>query len=1152
MVPKRGPEDPRHTPRSRPLSATRPRRGAALRRLALVSSLLGLAALSLQSLDTASAASAPPLVTDPASLVNPLIGTSGAVNTFPGPDVPFGMMQWGPDTTPHRAQGGGYEYDSTKISGFSLTHVSGPGCDVAGDLPILPVSGALPASPSSATADFSHDDEKTAIGSYTVTDKSGVTTELTDTTRAGLGRFTFPAGADGNLLLKLSGGATQVDGTRVKVVSDREVSGSVDSGHFCGAGNRYTLHFDIKFNRPFASSGTWVGSTVNPNATSLTAGRTAAPATTGEQGKALHEKHFTVPPAHSPVVHPTSGARTVAGAKSTSGANSPAATGGSAQSASSAPVTGANGMYLTFGTASSTSVTAAVGISYTSDDNAAGNLSKEVTGWNLDKLRTASHDAWNGLLGRVAIGGGSHDQQVQFYTALYHALLHPNVFSDDNGQYMGMDDQVHKLSKGQKAQYANYSGWDTYRSQTQLMAVAAPTVAGDVVTSMLNGYDQTGLLPKWASNNGESYVMVGDPGTAIIADAYAFGATNFDTAHALEAMEHEATTPNQDRPGEAVRDAKGYLPLDENDYGCCNFYGPVSTQLEYDSADYALASFAKSLGKTADYKKFATRAQDWMNVFNPQTGYMQGRNKDGSFAGGFTPGTSNGFVEGTSAQYTPMVPFDVKQLITARGGAAAYSSYLDSLLDDITQPGGTDADLSNEPSLEIPWEYDYLGQPWKTQDAVRQAQTKLYFNAPVGSFGNDDLGAMSSWYVWSSLGMYPETPGTDTLALGSPAFPVAKVTFGNGKQVSINAPQAAPDAPYVQSLDVKGKEYGKAWLTFDQFRSARTLDFALATTPSTTWAAGADAAPPSDTTGGQRVLAATGPTSDGLIVAPGGSGEATLKLTNLGDQAATVDWKATASSGVSLGASSGSLTVPASATAQARVPVTAGDTEGAYSVTFALTDHTSGADLGSATLRVAVAQPGALWPYESNEGVYPDGTHFSGGFDDGGWAYSQNQLTAAGVTNGGKITTDGVTYTWPTVAAGKPDNLEVGGQTIPQPADSSGAYLGLLGSATNAATDGSGVPGDLTVTYTDGSTSQAHVVFSDWTLNGGATQPLPGNTAAITTTYRNTGDGGRDNVKAYVFSVKVPLDAGKTVASVTLPVTGASGTVHLFALGYGS
>ncbi|WP_235002525.1 lectin [Actinacidiphila paucisporea] len=1098
----------------------------------MAGSLLSLAALPLQSLESASAASAPAPVTDPASLVNPLIGTSGAVNTFPGPDMPFGMMQWGPDTTPHRAQGGGYEYNSTKISGFSLTHVSGPGCDVAGDVPILPVSGALSGNLSDTAAQFAHSNEKTGIGSYTVTDASGVTTELTDTTRAGLGRFTFPAGSRGNLLLKLSGGATQVDGTRVKVVGNREVSGSVDSGHFCGAANRYTLHFDIKFNRPFTTSGTWVGGTINPDAKALTAGRTAAPAPSGRTS--------TAKAAPSPVVHPVAGAA------------SSAAAGGAAKPAA-APVTGANGMYLTFDTASSTAVTAAVGISYTSDDNAAANLASEVSGWNPDKLRDASHQAWNDVLGRIAVGGGSHDQQVQFYTALYHALLHPNVFSDDNGQYMGMDNQVHKLAKGQKAQYANYSGWDTYRSQTQLMATVAPRQTGDVVTSMLNGYDQTGLLPKWASNNGESYVMVGDPGTSIIADAYAFGVRNFDSAHALEAMKHQATTPNQDRPGEAVRAAKGYLPLDENDYGCCNFYGPVSTQLEYDSADYALASFAKSLGKTADYTTFATRAQDWMNVFNPQTGYMQGRNKDGSFAGGFTPGTSNGFVEGTSAQYTPMVPFDLKQLITARGGAAAYASYLDSLLDDITEPGGTDADLSNEPSLEIPWEYDYLGQPWKTQDAVRRAQTGLYFNAPVGSFGNDDLGAMSSWYVWSSLGMYPQTPGTDTLALGSPAFPVAKVTFGNGKQVTVNAPQAAPDAPYVQALDVKGKEWNTAWLTFDQFRTAKTLDFALSTQPSTSWASGPDAAPPSDTTGSGRVLAATGPTSDGLILAPGASGDATLRLTNLGSKAATVDWTATAPPGVTLGATSGSLTVPPSQSAQAPVPVTAGDTEGAYSVSFALTDHTSGADLGSATLRVAVAQPGALWPYESNKGVYADGTHFTGGFDDGGWAYSQNALSAAGASSGGKVTADGITYTWPTTTvAGQPDNLEVSGQTIPQPAGSTGHFLGLLGSATNAPTDGSGVPGELTVTYTDGSTAKATVAFSDWTLNGGSAQPLPGNTAAITTAYRDTASGGRDTVKAYVFSVKVPLDPAKTVASLTLPVTGAAGTVHLFAFGYGS
>ncbi|WBO62717.1 lectin [Streptomyces camelliae] len=1109
-----------------------------------------MAALPLTAGGSAHAASTatPAFVKDPASLVNPLIGTSGAVDTFPGPDMPAGMVQWGPDTAPHRPDGGGYEYNDNKISGFSLTHVSGPGCPVAGDLPILPVTGALSGSLGGTSVGFSHADEQAGIGYYKVTDASGVKTELTDTTRAGLGRFTFPAGRQANLLFKLSGGATQVDGTRVQVVNDREISGAIDSGHFCGASNRYTLHFDIKFDQPFTASGTWVGSTINPDATSLKAGKVQQ-TPQAPKSAPLKEKHFTVPAKPAPTIHGS-------GAKA-SGTPSPTPSAGTASRSSATveaaqpPTTGANGMYLTFDTSTHPTVSAKVGISYTDDAGAADNVATEIRTWNLDTVEQANHKAWNAVLNKLQIGGGTPDQQAQFYTALYHALLHPNIFSDDNGRYMGMDNQVHKLTRGQKAQYANYSGWDTYRSQTQLMAMVEPEVAGDVVTSMLNGYDQTGLLPKWASNNGESYVMVGDPAAGIIADAYAFGATGFDTGKALAALQHEATAANNDRPGESVRDARGYLPLDEGDYGCCNFYGPVSTQLEYDSADYAFAAFAKSLGNTAVYEKFATRAQDWMNVFNPQTGYLQGKDKDGQFAGGFTPGTSNGFVEGTSAQYTPMVPFNLKQLIQARGGADAYSSYLDSLLDDITNPGNTNADLSNEPSVEIPWEYDYTGRPWKTQAAVRKAQQELYFNAPVGSFGNDDLGAMSSWYVWSELGLYPETPGTDTLALGSPVFPVAQVTFAGGRTVRIDAPQAAPDAPYVQSLSVKGKEWKTSWLTYGQFKGAGSIDFTLGTQPDPSWASDPSAAPPSDTTGGGRVLAATGPSSDGLVLQPGTSGDGTLDLTNLGSAAVTVGWQATAPSGVTLDTASGSLTVPASGRAEAKVHVTAGASEGTFPVTFALTDHTTGAALGGATLRVAVAKAGALWPYDTNEGVYPDGSSFSGGFDNGGWALSQNALSAAGVTSGSTLTVDGISYTWPTVTSGQLDNLEMAGQTISMPAGTSGASLGLLGAATNAPTDGSGVSGTVTVTYTDGTVSKATVGFSDWTLGGGSGKPLPGDTTAVTTAYRNTGSGGRDNVKTYVFATKVPLDPSKQVASITLPVTGSTGTDHLFAYGFG-
>ncbi|MEU6514876.1 lectin [Streptomyces sp. NPDC046978] len=1095
------------------------------RRLAAVS-VLAMAALPLQALGAVSAFAAPAFVGDPASLVNPLIGTSGEVDTFPGPDMPFGMMQWGPDTTPHRALGGGYEYNDSKISGFSLTHMSGPGCSAGGDVPLLPLTGSLSGDLGGTSVGFSHDNEHAALGSYGVKDDNGVSTELTTTTRAGLGRFTFPGSDDSHLLLKLSGGATQIDGTRAQVVNDHEVIGAVQSGHFCGAANTYTIHFDIKFDHPFTGSGTWAGSTVNPDAKALRLGRPKQTLSKGSPDS-LAERHFTVPAAPAPSVH--GGAGTQGGTQS------------------GPPVTGANGMYLTFDTTSARTVTAAVGISYTSDANARANLTKEVKGWDFDTTRAANHAAWNAVFDRVRIAGGTRDQQTQFYTALYHALLHPNVFSDDNGQYMGMDDQIHTVAKGQQAQYANYSGWDTYRSQTQLMAMVEPKVTGDVVTSMLNGYDQTGLLPKWAQNNGESYVMVGDPADGIIAGARAFGAQNFDVSHALDAMVHEATRPNNDRPGESLRDTKGYLPIDGADWGCCNFYGPVSTQLEYDSADYAIAALAKSLGRNDVYTTFASRAQDWQNVFNPQSGYLQAKKADGEWATGFAPGTSNGFVEGTSAQYTPMVPFNLKALIAARGGAQAWSSYLDSLLSDIADPSATDANLSNEPSLEIPWEYDYVGQPWKTQQAVREAQQKLYFNAPVGSFGNDDLGAMSSWYVWSELGMYPQTPGTDVLALGSPVFTRAQVTLPSGRTLNINAPQAASDAPYVQSLAVNGKAWNKAWTTFDALKNGGTLDYTLGTHADTGWAAADGSAPPSDSTGQRDVLASAGPSGVGLVLSPDGSGTGTLDVSNIGSRAQTVHWTAQAPSGVSLPASSGSFDVGANGTAQQQIKVTAGGTEGVYPVLFSLTDG-AGTSLGSVALRVVVARPGELWPYYTTQGVYPDGTRFTGGFDGGGWAYSKDALAAAGVNGGAQSTADGITYTWPAFGSGKDDEIELAGQRIPLAGPSGASWLGLLGAATNAPSTGSS--SQVTVTYEDGTTSTGTAVFSDWTLNAGSSKPVSQDTTVVSMPYRVTGSGGQDSVTTYVFATRIPVDPAKQVASVELAAAD-DGTNHVFAVGFG-
>ncbi|WP_295698452.1 GH92 family glycosyl hydrolase [Lapillicoccus sp.] len=1060
----------------RPLRAWRPLL-AVVGALSLATAGAGVSVAStpLNPSANASAATAPtPRVPgELAGYVNPLIGTSGFVDTFPGPDMPFGMVQWGPDTSPDRPAGGGYEYTDSAISGFSLSHVSGPGCGAGGDIPMLPFVGAAGTDPGSLTQPFTHTGEVAQAGFYKVTTGAGpsaVTTSMSTTTRAGISTMAFPAGSDAHLVLKLAGSATTVDGTTASVIGNNEVIGSVTTGHFCGQGspaeNDYTLHFDLRFQQPFTASHV-VGTSANG---------------------------------------------------------------------------GPGAIVLDFATTTHPTVVAKVGVSYTSDANAAQNLGAEIPGWSVGTVRTAARQAWNDVLGKIEIGGGSHDQQVQFYTAIYHALLHPNVFSDVNGQYMGFDNAIHTTDPGH-VEYATYSGWDIYRSQVQLAALVAPQQTSDSVRSMLHQYEQMGQLPKWAMNNGESYVMVGDPADPIIADAWAFGARDFNTDEALTAMVTEATQSSKIRPGQTTRDVKGYIP-DDGSYGCCNFYGSASTQLEYDTADYSIAAFARSLGNNSVYTRFATRSQDWQNIFNPATGYIQAKMNDGSWAPGFTPGTSRGMVEGSAAQYTPMVPHNIKALIAVRGGNAAYVTYLDSLFTSIDQPSSTNADLSNEPSLEIPWEYTYAGAPWKTQKVVRDAQQQLYFNKPVGSFGNDDLGAMSSWYVWSNLGLYPETPGTDTLVIGSPVFPTAIVHLANGKSITITAPNAAPNAPYVQSLTRNATPQTKTFLTGSQFLKGTNLVFDLGTTPNTSWGTAATDAPPSDATGQQDTFVSASPTE--VILQPGMSTTATVTVTNLANQRKTVKWKATPPAGLTVTPASGTLSVPALGKASATTALTAGATaDGRYAVSFAFTS--GGTILPTSSISVAVAKPGEVWPFYTNAGITDDNNTGAASFDGGGWSYSAQALAASGVTPGSTVTADGVSYVWPNEPVASPDNIEAAGQTIPLLVPAGATKIGLLGSASNAGSSGAG--GAVTVTYTDGTTSSFDAFFSDWTLSGGSGTPVPGNTTAVSTTYRNASGNQQDPVKTFAFSVSAPLTAGKTVASITLPMS-MGGDAHVFAIGF--
>ena len=737
-------------------------------RLVTVAAMVALLAAAILpgALATADPANAA-LVPDPAAEVNPFIGTADDGNDFPGADTPFGMLQWSPDTV-SRPDGGGYAYGDSAITGFSLTHLGGPGCRAAGDIPVLPVTGAaaLATAAPTATDSFSHAGEAASAGYYRVALANGVTTQLTATTRTGLADFSFPARAQAALILRLAGSQRQVLATSFTVVSHTEIEGWATSGNFCGAGNKYTIHFDMQFSRPFTGVASY--------------GRVGA------------------------------GPATVA---------------------------------LSFGTGAGR-LLAKAGISYVSVANARLNLAAEDRGWSFTATRDRASAAWNALLGRVRIGGGSAAEQAVFYTALYHSLLYPSVFSDDNRQYLGVDGRVHTVDPGHAAFYTNFSGWDIYRAQAQLEALVDPDAASDAAQSMLDDYAQGGTLPKWMQNNVETYFMVGDPADPVLADYYAFGARHFDAGTALADMIAEATTPGPDRPGLSDLEQLGFVPVG-GDYGCCNYYEPVSTTLEYDTDDFAISALAGALGQRAAQAKFLDRAQDWRNVLNPVSHLDQRRGVDGSWEPGFEPRSTSGFVEADSLVYTGMVPFNLAGLIQAKSGRAAMSDYLNTVLDNLTGADG-DAWLGNEPSLELPWEYDYIGQPAQTEATVRQAEDELWTDTPDGNGdGNDDLGGLSAWYVWSALGLYPMTPGTSDLALGSPVFPRSVISLPSGRVLTVLGAGADPGAPYVESATWQGLPWDRARAPAQALADGGTLRFVLGTSPITDWATEPGAAPPS-------------------------------------------------------------------------------------------------------------------------------------------------------------------------------------------------------------------------------------------------------------------------------------------------------------------
>jgi predicted alpha-1,2-mannosidase len=847
------------------------RRGVALVGALCLTSVPLLAGSGTTAQAGAATSTANPTQADLSSLVDPFVGTGsggpivGTIDMFPGADVPFGMVEWSPDTSPDRPSGGGYDYTESQITGFSLTHLSGAGCNIFGDVPILPTTGAVPSDPENTTEPFSHTSESAAPGRYQVSLGSPATkVQLSVTTRSGIGEITFPPTSAANLLFKVSDSESGIHMASVRTVGSDEVEGSVNSGYFCNSLTNYVVHFVAVFSQPFTSHGMWRQSGSSPGSSSCSGS-------------------FEVD----------------------------------------------CGAWVTFDTTKVQTVTVKVGLSYVSIANAAANLKAEDPGWSIAKVEAKATDAWNSILARVDVDGGTQDQRQVFYTALYHSLLDPTVFSDDNGQYEGFDGRVHNADG--RVQYANYSEWDIYRSEIPLLSMIDPSVVSDMMQSLVNDATQSGWLPVWAVADGDSGTMAGDSADPTIADAYAFGVRGFDAQTALTYMvkgaEHSGTGLNQvvERPNLAVYNTFGYIPQDDTNPESTGETIGASETLEYSIDDFSVAQLAQALGDRSDAQTMMARSQDWQNLFDPTTGYIQARESGGSFPPGpamqYVSATAMatgyfqpGYAEGNAIQYTWSVPQNLGDLVALIGGDGAATADLEQFFQQLNAGPWLPYDWSgNEPSMWSPWEFDFSGAPWRTQQVVRSIATTEYTLSPSGEPGNDDLGAMSSWYVWAALGLYPLTPGTANLVVASPMFPSATVHLAGGKVLKIEA-QGAPDS-YVSSATMatgsgSPKPLDRAWLPASILRTGGTVKFALSSTLNQGWGASQGDAPPSYATLASPAVGFTEP-SGTVSMTPGVRTAATLGAQSDSVAATTLDWKASPSSGVSVSPVSGQIKLPA-------------------------------------------------------------------------------------------------------------------------------------------------------------------------------------------------------------------------------------------------
>ncbi|AQX87501.1 sugar hydrolase [Elizabethkingia bruuniana] len=722
-------------------------------------------------------------------------------HTFPGATVPFGAVQLSPetDTISYELNGkyngdvykycAGYRYEDKTITGFSHTHFSGTGHSDLGDFLIMPTTGQLKLNPGTASnpesgyrSRFSHNDEISEAGYYKVKLQDyNILAELTATTRVGVHRYTFPKSDQAHIILDLMAGIYNYNDknvwTYVRVNDDKTITGYRQTN---GWARTRTVYFAMKFSKPFKSYGQ-----------------------KNYDGKRVYNGFWR---------------------KFDQNKNFPEIAGKQIR------------MYFDFDTQENEAIEVQLAISPVSQANAMENLEKETGSLSFEQVKAKAQEDWNKELNKIVIRG-TEDQKVNFYTAMYHTFINPTIYMDANGEYKGLDQNIHKAEGF--TNYTTFSLWDTYRALHPYFNIIQPKRNADMVKSMMAHYEQSSLkmLPIWSHYANENWCMSGYHSVSVIADAIIKGNYTGDAKAALMACVATANKRNYEGIGDYID--KGYIPSEKNGTS-------VSNTLEYAYDDWAIAQLAKHLGETEIYNQFIKRSENWRNNFDKTTGFMRPRLADGSFKKDFDLLSTHGqgFIEGNSWNYSFFVPHNPEGLIQQMGGKQKFASKLDKLFsmhlpdeffadtEDITREGIIGGYVhGNEPAHHVAYFYNWTGQPWKTQKQVRHILEMQYKSTPDGLGGNDDTGQMSAWYILSSLGFYPVAPGSEDYAIGSPAVSNAVLTLENGKNFEIEAVNQSPENVYVQKILLNGKEIKNFTLKHSDIMNGGKIVFYMSNKP---------------------------------------------------------------------------------------------------------------------------------------------------------------------------------------------------------------------------------------------------------------------------------------------------------------------------------